>query len=380
MTFPSLADNQVSSTLLFPSGVFVVPPPPAARVRCLDAGVPGDMLEWLRLWESWPQREVFAHPDYVRLFATPGDRVMCASLATRGGILFPFLLRPLAREPWAGNGESALDLVSPYGYGGAFAWNCSEKDAVDFWSEFEAWAKTQRLVSAFVRLSLFPEQQIAFRGQIAEDRPNIVRSLDLTPDALWQDFEHKVRKNVNCAKRSGLSVEIDFDGRRLDEFLKIYYSTMERREASHSYYFPSEFFNAVVRRLPGQYAFFFVLDEGKAVSAELVLVSVAHIYSFLGGTLAEAFAKRPNDLLKHKIILWGRQAGKLAFVLGGGFSGEDGIYRYKKSFAPAGSRPFCVGRQVHDAAAYTPPSSAAGRLGGESRQRMETATGLFSGI
>jgi hypothetical protein len=322
------------------------------HVDFLDEAIPGQREQWCQYWQAWPEREVFAHPDYLRLFAQPRDRVMCATLDSAGGVLFPFLLRPLVREPWAPAEETTWDLVGPYGYGGAFAWSCSEEDAVVFWKEFEAWAKTQRLVSSFVRLSLFPDQQIPFCGQITEDRPNIVRSLDLTPEALWQDFEHKVRKNVNSAKRSGLRVEIDFDGRRLDEFLKIYYSTMERREASDSYYFPTEFFNAVVRQLAGQYAFFFVLDEGKVVSAELVLVSVAHIYSFLGGTLAEAFAKRPNDLLKHEIILWARQAGKRAFVLGGGYSGDDGIYRYKRSFAPGGSRPFCVGRQIHDAAAY----------------------------
>ena len=293
---------------------------------------------------------------------------------------FRSCLRPLVREPWAPADETTWDLVGPYGYGGAFAWSCSQEDAVVFWNEFEAWAKTQRLVSSFVRLSLFPEQQIPFCGQITEDRPNIVRSLDPTPEALWQDFEHKVRKNVNCAKRCGLSVEMDFDGRRLDEFLKIYYSTMERREASDSYYFPTEFFNAVVRQLAGQYAFFFVLDEGKVVSAELVLVSVAHVYSFLGGTLAEAFAKRPNDLLKHEIILWGRQAGKRAFVLGGGYSGDDGIYRYKRSFAPQRQPAVLRGQANPRRRGIRPPPPAASHLGGKSRQCMETEIGLFSGI
>jgi hypothetical protein len=322
------------------------------QVRFFDDAMPDQRVQWRDAWQAWPEREVFAHPDYLQLFAQPGDRVMCATLDAAGGVLFPFLLRPLAREPWAPAGEMAWDLVSPYGYGGAFAWNCSEQDAAAFWNEFQAWVKAERLVSSFVRLSLFPEQQIPFCGRITVDRPNIVRSLDLTPEELWCDVEHKVRKNVNCAKRSGLSVEIDLDGRRLDDFLKIYYSTMERRQAADSYYFPQEFFQAAVRRLSGQYAFFLVRDQDKIVSAELVLVSSAHIYSFLGGTLAEAFAKRPNDLLKHEIILWGRQAGKRAFILGGGYSGEDGICRYKKSFAPRGSRPFCVGSQIHDAAAY----------------------------
>ena len=269
------------------------------------------------------------------------------------GALFPFLLRPLAAEPWTELGETACDLVTPYGYGGAFAWNCEDGDAETFWDQFQSWAVAHRVVSSFARLSVFPEQQLPFAGEVAVNRPNIVRSLDLTPDELWRDFEHKVRKNVNCAKRSGLSVEVDPAGRRIDDFLAVYYATMDRRgAAAAAYFFSREFFACLIRGLPGQFVFFHALLAGRVVSTELVLLSAENMYSFLGGTLAEAFAQRPNDLLKHEAILWGRQAGKRAFVLGGGYDGEDGIYRYKKSFAPDGSRPFCVARQIHDPAAY----------------------------
>jgi hypothetical protein len=322
-------------------------------IRFLDNAAPAERAEWLACWQAWPGREVFAHPAYVRLFARPRDRAMCAALSTAdGGVLFPFLLRPVAAEPWAEDHETAWDLITPYGYGGAFAWNCNADQSKAFWDQFRAWAEANRVVSCFARLSLFARQQLPFAGEVAVDRPNVVRGLDLTPDELWRDFEHKVRKNVNCARRSALSAEIDPTGRRIEDFLAIYYATMQRRGATNGYYFPREFFENLVDELPGQFVFCHVLCGGKVVSTELVLVSAENVYSFLGGTLAAAFAQRPNDLLKHELILWGRQAGKRAFVLGGGYEGEDGIYRYKKSFAPNGSRPFCVGRQIHDAAGY----------------------------
>ena len=235
---------------------------------------------------------------------------------------------------------------------GAFAWNIAEQQAAAFWQQFAAWAAAYRVVSTFARLSLFPGQQLPFVGEVAIDRLNIVRSLDLEPDQLWRDFEHKVRKNVNCAKRSAITVEVDACGRRIDDFLAVYYSTLERRAASDGYFFSREFFQCLMRDLPGQFAFFHVLEGSRVVSTELVLVSADHLYSFLGGTLTEAFAHRPNDLLKYEVMLWGRQMGKRAFVLGGGYAGEDGIFRYKKSFAPQGATPFFVGRQIHDTATY----------------------------
>ena len=119
----------------------------------------------------------------------------------------------------------------------------------------------------------------------------MVRSLDLDPDALWRNYDHKVRKNVNRAKQCGLTTEIDLTGQRLEEFLAIYRATMDRREAAAVYFFPRSFFETLARQLAGQFVFFHVFDGATMVSTELVLVSVRHIYSSLGGTLAEAFPK-----------------------------------------------------------------------------------------
>lgn len=319
------------------------------KVDMFDASVPDERAEWRRRWETWPDRQVFAHPDYVKLFARRCDRVLCASgTSESGGALFPFLLRPLAEEPWAVPGERAWDLVGPYGYGGIFAWNFPAEHAEAFCREFQEWLAAQAVVTSFVRLSLFPEETLPFFGSTEVRAPNVVRSLDLTPDELWHDYEHKVRKNVNRAKQLQLEAEIDGTGRRLEDFLSIYYSTMDRRDASGSYYFPREFFETILCDLPGQFVFVHVLQAQKVVSTELALVSVHHVYSFLGGTLAEAYASRPNDLLKHELILWARQEGKRAFVLGGGYGGEDGIYKYKKSFAPKGTVDFRVGTAIHD--------------------------------
>jgi hypothetical protein len=90
------------------------------------------------------------------------------------------------------------------------------------------------------------------------------------------------------------------------------------------------------RGLVGQFAFFLATQGASIVSTELVLLSVSHMYSFLGGTRADAFAIRPNDLLKHEIMERGQSVGQSKYVLGGGYSGKDAIFRHKRSFAPTG--------------------------------------------
>jgi hypothetical protein len=320
-----------------------------------DAADPHDREAWIDLWAQWPGREIFGHPDYVRLYARPHERALCAAAsAGESYVLYPLLLRALGGEPYCDASlRDCADIATPYGYGGPFRWgNAWNPDAVcAFWLEFDAWAAKSRAVSEVVRLSLFPETLLEYAGERRALLDNVVRVLH-SEEELWRDFEYKVRKNVNKARASGVTVKIDENGDRLDDFLAIYAGTMNRRNAGESYYFPREYFEHIRTDLKGQFAYFHAFVGSVVVSSELVLVSAGRVYSFLGGTDAAWFHVRPNDLLKVEIMNWARSAGKKEFVLGGGYARGDGIYRYKLSFAPNGSVPFCIGSRVLSAVAY----------------------------
>ncbi len=320
--------------------------------RTLDASVPDELAAWVGLWRSWPGREVMAHPESARLFARPGDRVVCATGGDEhGAILFPLILRPLAAEPWAREGERRWDAVTPYGYGGPFAWGGEGRDDAAFWRAHAQWCRDERVVSTFARLSLFERHLAALPVPAATLAPNIVVPLAGGAEALWSGYEGKVRKWVRRAEEAGLEVEVDADGKRLDAFVSVYTHTMERRDADAWYFFPRAFFEAIARNLAGQYAFFHTLRAGEVVSSDLVLCSEEHVYYFLGGTRSDAFELGPNYLLKHTIATWAMAAGKRGYVLGGGYEPGDSLYRYKRAYARRGEVPFRVARLVHDEAA-----------------------------
>ena len=322
------------------------------RHRILDAAVARDLAEWTALWERWPGREVFAHPDYVRLFSRPCDRTVCAVGEDAGGtILFPLLLRPLAAEPWAAPGERRLDAISPYGYGGPFAFGEGPRDDGAFWRAHEAWCREAGVVSTFARLALFDEQLPRLPADPEPRGPTVVRALRADLGASWMEYDRSVRANVKAAERNGVTIEVDRTGARLDAFVEVYEHTMTRRGANDWYFFPRSFFDELVRRLAGQYVFFHALHEGRVVSTELILVSREHAYMLLSGTRAEAYPLRPNDLLRHKTVVWSAEQGLCAYVLGGGYEPGDGVYRHKRNFAPKGQLEFRVACLLHDEAA-----------------------------
>ncbi|HVE43134.1 MAG TPA: GNAT family N-acetyltransferase [Planctomycetota bacterium] len=317
----------------------------------LDASVPLERATWVQLWESWPDREVMAHPEFVRLFAKDGQQVLAAAGRGReGGALYPFIRRPLEAEPWCPSGVSGCDLSTAYGYSGPFGWDLNAEETRSFWSQFDRWAREKDVVTSFARLSVFPEDLLPFDGDVTVNSPNIVRNLELSDEELWSDYLPKVRQNVRRALSRGCELQVDADGSRMEEFHHIYTATMTRRNASSYYFFKREFFETILQKLQGHCAFFHVVHEGKVVSSELVLLSRRHAYFFLGGTLAESFELRPNDFLQHETFRWCRDAGKHALVLGGGYRGSEGLLKYKRSFAPRGEVPFKVGMKTYAAA------------------------------
>lgn len=319
------------------------------RVQGLDAAVPDERRAWLDLWRRWPGREIMAHPDFGRLFARSCDRLVCVSARTeRGGILFPMLVRPLAAEPWSGGAGDEVDLTTPYGYGGPFAWNVEPDEMARFWDAFDAWAASLRAATLFARRALFPERLLPFRGETVEHGPNVVVRLDGSEDDLWRRHAGKVRQNVRRARAEGVTIEIDADGRRLDEFLDVYADTMERRGALSQYRFPRAFFEELFRGLGADCRLLHAISGGRVVSSELLLLSADVGYAFLGGTRAEAFALRPNDLLKHEEMKYVRSLGRRGLVLGGSYKPGDELLRYKAAFDPGGLVPFRLGLRTFD--------------------------------
>ncbi len=321
------------------------------KFTVLNAANPIQYKRWRELWmSSWSSREVFAHPDYTILLSRECDDKHCAVMECANGlILLPIILRPLGVEIWA-VGDPYYDVVTPYGFGGPYV--NGDCDMAVFWRRFDQWCKENGVVSAFFRLPPFIADLQTFTGSIEVAGENVIRSLTEGKEYIWKDYSHKVRANVRRAEREGVHVEIDETGERLDDFISIYYGTMQRCNALEQYYFKEDFFKTIIEKMVGKFIFFHAIHRGKVVSTELVLISHEHLYSFLGGTDATAFGMHPNELIKYNIAVWGVDHGKKTYVLGGGYNGSDGILRYKKEFAPRSIISFKVARRIYDENIY----------------------------
>ena len=307
--------------------------------------------EWDTIVRSFPDYDVFYLSGYSKAFMRE---------APKNGT--PFLLyyendedrainvvfrRDVAKdEKFAGRVDEGqyFDLISPYGYGG-FWGSVTDWDRLN--QTYTQYCMNNHYVCEFVRFELFTSYHKHFDGEVETRTHNVVRSLDMPLDEMWMDFKQKVRKNVKKANKFNLSCIIENTGKYLDDFLRIYYSTMDRTDAEGEYYFSKQFYEDI-GQMSDNVMYFHVVYEGKIISSELVIYGAENAYSYLGGTDRDFFDMRPNDYLKYEIIKWAKEKGLKNFVLGGGYGADDGIYQYKLCLAPHGERDFYIGRKIFD--------------------------------
>ena len=310
-----------------------------------------EQKEWDKIVKSFEHYDVYYLSGYVKAFQIHGDGEPLLFYYNKKGIrgIYVVMKRDIAIDKHLQGSlppNTFFDVRTPYGYGGWII----ESDSNDFselYKEYQDWCLKNNIISEFVRFSLFSNVRDSYYGIVTPRTNNIVRSLDKPIEQMLMDFEHKVRKNLKHANSAGLQIEIDTTGDRLAEFLDIYYSTMDRNNAEQEYYFEEKFYKQI-DTMKDHFVYFHVLLDDKVISSELVMIGSDTMYSYLGGTDKDYFSLRPNDFLKYHIIKWGIENGYKQFVLGGGYGSDDGIFRYKKSFAPEGIYQFFTGEAIFD--------------------------------
>ena len=316
-----------------------------------------NQTEWDNIVRSFPNYDVFYLSNYSKTFMreAPKNGTPILLLYEDGDdrAINVVLRRDIAMdEKLAGKIEKGqyFDLITPYGYGGFYG-NVSDWDKLN--KVYTEYCMEKRYVCEFVRFELFTDYHVYYDGEVETRTHNVVRTLDMPLDELWMDFKQKVRKNVKKANKFNLNCIIENTGEHLEDFLRIYYSTMSRTKAEDEYYFSKRFYEDL-NEMNDNVMYFHAVYEGKIVSTELVIYGAENCYSYLGGTDCDYFDVRPNDFLKYEIIKWAKEKGLKNFVLGGGYGTDDGIFQYKLSLAPHGEYDFYIGifSVVHEAGGH----------------------------
>lgn len=244
------------------------------------------------------------------------------------------------------------DLESPYGYGGPLS-DCPLPDVSQnrFLEEMKSYASSQGIVAQFVRFHpLLMNHKIApsvFETRYLHD--TIFIDTD-SPEVIMENMDSKNRNMVRKAVRNGVTIERRSIGQYQD-FLPIYYETMQKDKADDYYYFEEEYFKAQLE-LKDNACIFYALLEGEPIAASIMLYNDNFIHYHLAGTVTEYRKYAPSNLLLYESACWASKRGIKKFHIGGGMEQDDSLFRFKKQFNKNGRLPFLIGRTVFDHERY----------------------------
>lgn len=319
-----------------------------------------DSPEWGALFESLPleQQDIFYAPSFARLCKNTlnrEDEVLCATMTSGAGVVvYPFVKRSLARLTGFPSSSGLYDITGLYGRGGMVGSLAALMDTTPFHTAMAVYCRENAIVCGFDRFHpvIANDARTAPEARIMEIGGFVV--VDLRPEmgAIENAFKPSVRKDLRKAEQNGIACFAESNCDHLKDFMDIYYHTMGRNSADEFYYFNEEYFAALGKEIPGQFHFFYATAGDNIVSCELVLHHGKYCHSFLGGTKREALPLCANPILKREIIRFFKGLGYEYFLLGGGSKPDDGIFNFKKAYAPEGVLPSRIGGMVWNHQAY----------------------------
>jgi hypothetical protein len=243
--------------------------------------------------------------------------------------------------------SSLSDMVSPEFTGPLLRGRSARSLASEFPKRFSTFALDQGVVTEFVRLHPWKALTGAlFENCLHFDREIVYVDLTWTEQKLWDSFTHACRKNIKRSQCENVRV---FEAQTIGdirEFYRLYIQTMNDRKALAHYYFSLDYFSTIFDQLRDNARFVLAEYKNQVVAGTLYLHDRDDVYSYLGGADSNFQRVRPTNAVIHSTILWSKRQGKKRLILGGSYSPNDGILRFKASFSPERAR-FFVYKRVH---------------------------------
>jgi hypothetical protein len=285
---------------------------------------------WDELLDASPTPDVYYRPGYCAAYEAAGHG-RATAVVTEGAV-FPLLVRPL---PF---GEGGFDATTPYGYGGVLPRTVGSDPASDL-RQLRDWCVTNGVVSCLLRL----HPLLGGPGQLSEIDDDDVEihkhgpttAVDprrTTPETVRLEGMSKGRKADLTIARRELQLDWGNGEEALEGFRRVYDDTMERVGAGEFYLFPPEYYRALADGLGDGLAVALAKRGDEVAGAAIFLADRRFAHYHLSGTTDLGRELKAGTLLVHAGAEWARDRGCELLHLGGGTSGEDSLFAFKKSF------------------------------------------------
>jgi FemAB family. len=277
----------------------------------------------------------------------------------KGGFVYALIILDIEKaEKFHGliPSNTFFDAETPYGYGGpCFYGNMVfDNDNIrDFQFTLKEALANEKIITQFIRFYplMFEEGKSTL---IVDDfgtyKNTIIMDLS-SEDIIRSNLDSQYRRKIKKASESGVIIKHD-KGENIKEFIRLYNMTMNMHSAEKMYYFKENYYRSLINEFSNHFEVFYALLDDKVVGASIFLYDKQFMHFHLGGRDVNAPSVPFENMLMVEAAIWGGEKGLKKLHLGGGLTGEDSLFQYKKKFNRSGVRPFYIGRTIIDERKY----------------------------
>ncbi len=307
--------------------------------------------EWDAVVRSFSEYDTYWLSGYVNAFEIHGDGTPMLFFYEDNSVrgINVVMKRDIARDAhFSGKLPEGqyFDFATPYGYGG---WIIEGEDTQALFDAYETWCRENGIISEFVRFHPVLENHEAVKESYEVIPLGNTVALDLaSSEVIWANITSKNRNVIRKAKKNGIEIKIGRSKELFEAFREIYNGTMDKDNADSYYYFSPAFYDSVCEDLAENAQIFYAELEGKIIAASIMLTANGKMNYHLSGSVREFSSLAPTNLLLYEAALWGCENGCKTLYLGGGVgSGEDSLFKFKKSFYRKDDLPrFHIGKKI----------------------------------
>ncbi len=294
------------------------------------------------------QKDIYFSEPYVKLAAGKNATSLCIICEEAGNIM----LLPFLRSDY----KEYFDFETPYGYGGPIT-NCNDigwnEKALN---EIISYFTSQNYLAGFLRFHPLLNNAELCRNifTVIDDRKTIAIDTSVSEEKIWMNqISSKNRNMIRKAEKNGLTFERDNEFKHIDEFKKLYNSTMSRLDADDFYFFDDEYYQKFIEIFNGKGFLGCIKKEDEIISAALFMYENCWGHYHLAGSNREYSSLGANNLLLWKVACEMHKEGVNEFHLGGGTNGdeENSLFKFKHSFSP-NTKQFSIGKIIFNKNAY----------------------------
>ena len=319
-----------------------------------------DEQKWIDTVTKFSRHDVYHLPQYVKAFEIHGDGkpLLFSYTGDQFKAINVVMRRDLAECEYFRNDlakNTMFDLSTPYGYGGFLIegeHGASSLDSLN--AEYIDYCQNHGFVSEFVRFHpilenfryLHPIYDITELGKTV--------CVDVSSEeSIWNNLDKKNLNRVRKAQKSDIKIHFGKDDHLFSSFKDLYYSVMQRNQATPYYYFSEAFFRSVAEDLANNVIFSYATFNDQIVAMCLILFCNGQMHLHLAASNSAYSKLSPNNLLCLESALWGCEHGFQTYHLGGGIGGrEDSLYHYKKGYNIHSDHIFAIGKKIFDQEKY----------------------------